>query len=96
VPFVSKAFPHTIRAEFQPDVPTGRRCVTAEMVEVSHTQSPKQEIDMSALNGDKSRYHRERKQKIARRTRTRELLKHTDPRPKSAGLTGDRTGPVSA
>jgi hypothetical protein len=30
---------------------------------------------MSALNGDKSRYHRERKQKIARRQRTRELVK---------------------
>jgi hypothetical protein len=30
---------------------------------------------MSALNGDKSRFHRERKQKIARRQRTRELLK---------------------
>jgi hypothetical protein len=30
---------------------------------------------MSARNGDKSRYHRERKQKIARRQRTRELLK---------------------
>ena len=29
---------------------------------------------MSSLNGDKSRYHRERKQKIARRKRTRELL----------------------
>jgi hypothetical protein len=29
---------------------------------------------MSARNGDKSRFHRERKQKIARRTRTRELL----------------------
>ena len=29
---------------------------------------------MSARNGDKSRYHRERKQKIARRQRTRELL----------------------
>ena len=29
---------------------------------------------MSAINGDKSRYHRERKQKIARRKRTRELL----------------------
>ncbi len=29
---------------------------------------------MSALNGDKSRFNRERKQKIARRTRTRELL----------------------
>ena len=30
---------------------------------------------MSALNGDKSRFNRERKQKIARRQRTRELLK---------------------
>jgi hypothetical protein len=30
---------------------------------------------MSALNGDKSRFNRERKQKIARRKRTRELLK---------------------
>ena len=29
---------------------------------------------MSAQNGDKSRYHRERKQKIARRMRTHELL----------------------
>ena len=31
---------------------------------------------MSARNGDKSRFHRERKQKIARRKRTQELLKH--------------------
>ena len=30
---------------------------------------------MSGLNGDKSRFNRERKQKIARRQRTRELLK---------------------
>ena len=30
---------------------------------------------MSARNGDKSRFHRERKQKIARRKRTQELLK---------------------
>jgi len=29
---------------------------------------------MSARNGDKSRFHRERKQKIARRKRTQELL----------------------
>jgi len=29
---------------------------------------------MSSLNGDKSRFNRERKQKIARRKRTRELL----------------------
>jgi len=29
---------------------------------------------MSARNGDKSRFNRERKQKIARRKRTRELM----------------------
>jgi len=29
---------------------------------------------MSGINGDKSRYNRERKQKIARRKRNRELL----------------------
>jgi hypothetical protein len=39
---------------------------------------------MSALNGDKSRFHRERKQKIARRKRTRELLKRAATPPKSA------------
>lgn len=30
---------------------------------------------MSGINGDKSRFHRERKQKIARRNRNRELFK---------------------
>lgn len=30
---------------------------------------------MSAINGDKSRFNRERKQKIARRVRTRLLVK---------------------
>lgn len=29
---------------------------------------------MSGVNGDKSRFHRERKQKIARRNRNRELM----------------------
>ena len=38
---------------------------------------------MSAINGDKSRYHRERKQKIARRKRTRELLERTPHQQKS-------------
>jgi hypothetical protein len=31
---------------------------------------------MSARNGDKSRFHRERKQKIARRKRMQKLLGH--------------------
>jgi hypothetical protein len=30
---------------------------------------------MSGRNGDKSRFHRERKQKIARRNRNREMMK---------------------
>jgi len=38
---------------------------------------------MSALNGDKSRFHRERKQKIARRKRTRELLNRAATHPKA-------------
>lgn len=49
---------------------------------------------MSGINGDKSRFHRERKQKIARRKRIRELLKNQteqgipvagtqDPKPKA-------------
>jgi hypothetical protein len=29
---------------------------------------------MSGINGDKSRFHRERKQKIAKRNRNRELM----------------------
>jgi hypothetical protein len=29
---------------------------------------------MSSINGDKARFHRDRKEKIARRKRTRELL----------------------
>ncbi len=40
---------------------------------------------MSARNGDRSRFHRERKQKIARRQRTRELLKGAAEERKSAG-----------
>ncbi len=39
---------------------------------------------MSALNGDKSRFHRERKQKIARRKRTHELMDRTSKAGKAA------------
>jgi hypothetical protein len=50
---------------------------------------------MSGVNGDKSRFNRERKQKIARRTRNREMMKRlaeappkppasaSDPKPKA-------------
>jgi hypothetical protein len=52
---------------------------------------------MSARNGDKSRFHRERKQKIARRTRTRELLRHSGKQHKSTDVgTGATPKAVSA
>jgi hypothetical protein len=41
---------------------------------------------MSAINGDKSRFNRERKQKIARRKRTRELLRRSATRNESPGV----------
>ena len=39
---------------------------------------------MSSINGDKSRFHRERKQKLARRKRNRELLKSGPTQKKSS------------
>ena len=46
---------------------------------------------MSASNGDKSRFHRVRKQKIARRKRNRELLKGFGGQSKPAsGLFGSK------
>jgi hypothetical protein len=49
---------------------------------------------MSARNGDKSRYHRERKQKIARRQRTHELLKAAERKSADASSRG-KGKPVS-
>jgi len=43
---------------------------------------------MSARNGDKSRFNRERKQKIARRKRNHELLGRAAKDRKSADTTG--------
>jgi hypothetical protein len=43
---------------------------------------------MSARNGDKSRFHRERKQKLARRERNRELLKLAAAKSKDARADG--------
>jgi hypothetical protein len=47
---------------------------------------------MSARNGDKSRFHRERKQKIARRQRTSELLKREATEPKSVDVSSRTKG----
>jgi hypothetical protein len=41
---------------------------------------------MSARNGDRSRFNRERKQKIARRKRTKELLKGAAMAPKAKNV----------
>ena len=49
---------------------------------------------MSARNGDKSRFNRERKQKIARRKRTHELLERAGKALKS-GQSTVRTQPRS-
>jgi hypothetical protein len=49
---------------------------------------------MSAINGDKSRFNRERKQKLARRKRNREMLQHAAMQPKPAN-TGTPAKPRS-
>ena len=49
---------------------------------------------MSALNGDKSRFNRERKQKIARRKRTRELLNRAATQLKPADSSAGDTAKV--
>ena len=52
---------------------------------------------MSARNGDKSRFNRERKQKIARRKRTQELLKGAGAAVNSAKTTSRaQSRPVTA
>jgi hypothetical protein len=44
---------------------------------------------MSGINGDKSRFHRERKHKIAKRSRNRELLKGLAAPQKAAPASSD-------
>jgi len=51
---------------------------------------------MSGVNGDKSRFHRERKQKIARRIRNRAILKNLAGQPKRASTVAPaKTKPVA-
>jgi len=66
---------------------TGGMCSTqaGSILAVSNL-SNHQEFIMSARNGDKSRFHRERKQKIARRKRTLELLQSTKTEARTAGV----------
>jgi len=51
---------------------------------------------MSAVNGDKARFNRERKQKIARRKRNQELLKHAAASRKSVNKTSAAPAQASA
>jgi hypothetical protein len=51
---------------------------------------------MSGINGDKSRFHRERKQKIARRMRNRELFQREVTPSKSAKNPAPAKAKVSA
>jgi len=52
---------------------------------------------MSQINGDKARFNRERKQKIARRKRTRELLRREAMQSRSVDSpVAARKGSVSA
>jgi hypothetical protein len=51
---------------------------------------------MSAINGDKSRFHRERKQKIARRLRNREQFKNLVASKPSVATSGKKQKEVSA
>jgi len=50
---------------------------------------------MSALNGDKARFNRERKQRIARRKRTRELVQNATQPNKSKNASRTKPRPVS-
>ncbi|MFZ0956548.1 MAG: hypothetical protein WAN60_09410 [Candidatus Sulfotelmatobacter sp.] len=51
---------------------------------------------MSGINGDKARFHRERKQRIAKRNRNRELLKSLIEQPKlAAPASGPKAKAVS-
>jgi hypothetical protein len=45
---------------------------------------------MSGSNGDKSRFHRDRKQKIERRQRNRKLLKNLEQQQKSPAKPAER------
>jgi hypothetical protein len=59
-------------------------------------KSDGREQSMSAINGDKSRFHRERKEKIARRLRNREQFKNLGAPKPPVSATGAKQKEVSA
>jgi hypothetical protein len=80
--------------------PTDRRTVSAVVRESPHLDLPRRE-NVSALNGDKARFQRQRKHKILHRMRIRELRKtleiHKAAKEKLVQQhVGSAAGPVSA
>jgi hypothetical protein len=55
------------------------------MMNCVHPPLHEQELKMSGLNGDKARFHRDRKKKIARRMRKHEILGRLAEGKKAAG-----------
>lgn len=49
---------------------------------------------MSGINGDKSRFHRQRKQKIQRRARNREMLKALAKQRPAMSASGAKSKPM--
>ena len=50
---------------------------------------------MSSINGDKARFHRDRKEKIARRKRTRQMLDAVNAQPKKTQSQSSKPAAVS-
>ncbi len=71
---ISAVFPRTFRAAFESNAPVVARAVPRRLSNLAVSRTYFEEFDMSARNGNRSRFHIKRKQNIARRKRTRELL----------------------
>jgi hypothetical protein len=62
-----------------------------------HPLPHEQELKMSGRNGDKARFHRDRKKKIARRIRNHAMLKGlAEPGNKTAGSSDSKPKVVAA
>jgi hypothetical protein len=56
---------------------------------MAHPLAHEQELKMSGRNGDKARFHRDRKKKIARRIRNHAMLKSRAEQGNQAGRSSD-------
>jgi len=87
VVFLPTAFTHTTPC-WSGRITRLMACLAPKTLAKPSKSASCQEFIMSARNGDKSRFNRERKQKIARRKRTHELLERAAKARKSAVTTG--------